>query len=93
MPFFIAATGIVVRSIAPHLRSKDSAPAVVVLDQKGRYVISLLSGHLGGANAMAREGCWRKKSSGLKRLLIGPARERIRLWSQAAMQAYTEWPD
>lgn len=52
---FIAATGIVVRSIAPHLRSKDSDPAVVVLDQKGRYVISLLSGHLGGANALAAE--------------------------------------
>ncbi|MBE9581682.1 MAG: cobalamin biosynthesis protein CbiG, partial [Proteobacteria bacterium] len=52
---FIAATGIVVRSIAPHLRSKDSDPAVVVLDQKGRYVISLLSGHLGGANALATE--------------------------------------
>jgi cobalt-precorrin 5A hydrolase len=52
---FIAATGIVVRSIAPHLRSKDSDPAVIVLDQKGRYVISLLSGHLGGANAMAAE--------------------------------------
>ena len=52
---FIAATGIVVRSIAPHLRSKDSDPGVVVLDQKGRYVISLLSGHLGGANALARE--------------------------------------
>jgi len=52
---FIAATGIVVRSIAPHLRSKDSDPGVVVLDQKGRYVISLLSGHLGGANALAAE--------------------------------------
>lgn len=52
---FIAATGIVVRSIAPHLRSKDSDPAVIVLDQKGRYVISLLSGHLGGANVLARE--------------------------------------
>ncbi len=52
---FIAATGIVVRSIAPLLRSKDSDPAVVVLDQRGRYVISLLSGHLGGANAMAQE--------------------------------------
>jgi cobalt-precorrin 5A hydrolase len=37
------------------LRSKDSDPAVVVLDQKGRYVISLLSGHLGGANALATE--------------------------------------
>ena len=52
---FIAAAGIVVRVIAPHLRSKKHDPAVVVLDQKGRHVISLLSGHLGGANALAHE--------------------------------------
>jgi len=52
---FIAAAGIVVRVIAPHLRSKRDDPAIVALDQKGRYVISLLSGHLGGANALARE--------------------------------------
>jgi len=51
---FIAATGIVVRAIAPLLESKDRDPAVVVLDQDGRYVISLLSGHLGGANEMAQ---------------------------------------
>jgi cobalt-precorrin 5A hydrolase len=50
---FIAATGIVVRAIAPLLKSKEKDPAVVVLDQDGRYVISLLSGHLGGANKMA----------------------------------------
>jgi len=52
---FIAAAGIVVRVIAPYLRSKKHDPAVVVLDQKGRHVISLLSGHLGGANALAHE--------------------------------------
>jgi cobalt-precorrin 5A hydrolase len=52
---FIAAAGIVVRSIAPHLRTKDKDPAVVVLDQEGRFAISLLSGHLGGANDLARE--------------------------------------
>jgi len=51
---FIAATGIVVRAIAPLLKSKDKDPAVVVLDQDGRHVISLLSGHLGGANEMAQ---------------------------------------
>ena len=52
---FIAAAGIVVRVIAPYLKSKKHDPAVVVLDQKGRHVISLLSGHLGGANALAHE--------------------------------------
>ena len=51
---FITATGIAVRAIAPHLRGKDIDPAVVVMDQAGRHVISLLSGHLGGANALAQ---------------------------------------
>ena len=52
---FIAATGIVVRMIAPHLAVKDKDPAVVVVDEAGRFAISLLSGHLGGANELARE--------------------------------------
>jgi cobalt-precorrin 5A hydrolase len=49
----VMAAGIVVRMIAPHLRSKATDPAVVVLDEKGRFAISLVSGHLGGANALA----------------------------------------
>ncbi|MFW5819233.1 MAG: cobalt-precorrin 5A hydrolase [Desulfovermiculus sp.] len=52
---FIAASGIVVRTIAPLLQSKDQDPAVVVLDHQGRFAISLVSGHLGGANALARQ--------------------------------------
>lgn len=52
---FIAATGIVIRCLAPLLQGKAQDPAVVVLDQEGRFAISLLSGHLGGANALARE--------------------------------------
>lgn len=52
---FIMATGIVVRTIAPLLKDKKTDPAVVVIDEKGKYVISLLSGHLGGANELARE--------------------------------------
>lgn len=51
---FVAASGIVVRLIAPLLASKDRDPAVLVLDPQGRHVVSLLSGHLGGANALAR---------------------------------------
>lgn len=47
---FIMAAGIVVRVIAPHVCSKLSDPAVVVLDECGKHVISLLSGHVGGAN-------------------------------------------
>jgi len=52
---FIMATGIVVRIIAPYINDKRTDPAVVVIDEMGRNVISLLSGHLGGANALTEE--------------------------------------
>lgn len=50
----VAAAGIVVRAVAPLLAHKTRDPAVVVLDQRGRFAVSLLSGHLGGANDLAR---------------------------------------
>lgn len=52
---FIGAMGIIVRDMAACLKSKLTDPAVVVLDEKGQFVISVLSGHLGGANAMTNE--------------------------------------
>ncbi len=51
----IMATGIVVRSIADVVNDKRQDPAVIVLDEKGQHVISLLSGHIGGGNQLARE--------------------------------------
>lgn len=50
---FLSSIGIAVRSIAPYIKTKDIDPAVIVIDVLGKYVISLLSGHLGGANALS----------------------------------------
>ena len=50
---FIGACGIAVRAIAPFVKNKLKDPAIVVVDEKSKYAISLLSGHVGGANALA----------------------------------------
>jgi cobalt-precorrin 5A hydrolase len=50
----IFSLGAVIRMVAPHLVDKKSDPAVIVIDDRANHVISALSGHLGGANALAR---------------------------------------
>ena len=52
---FIGACGIAVRSIAPYVKSKKTDPAVLCMDEQGKFVISLLSGHIGGANELTEE--------------------------------------
>ena len=50
---FISATGIAVRMINPFIKNKTKDPAIIVIDDMGKYAISLLSGHVGGANEIA----------------------------------------
>jgi len=51
----IFSLGAVIRLISPHLKDKKTDPAVIVIDDKTKFVISVLSGHLGGANKLTEE--------------------------------------
>lgn len=51
---FVTASGIAVRSVAEHLAHKSKDPAIVCMDELGKHVISLVSGHAGGANALTQ---------------------------------------
>ena len=52
---FFVSLGAVIRLIAPHLKSKDEDPGVLVVDDAAQFVIPVLSGHVGGANAYAEQ--------------------------------------
>ena len=85
---FIGAMGICVRTIAPYIKDKHEDPAVVCVDSMGLNAISVLSGHIGGANNLAREVA----------ALIG-AREVITtqsdnagLWALDTLEERFDWP-
>ena len=85
---FIGAMGICVRTIAPYIKDKHEDPAVVCVDSLGLNVISVLSGHIGGANDLTRNVA----------AIIG-AREVITtqsdnagLWQLDMLEARFDWP-
>lgn len=84
---FIGAMGICVRSIAPFIADKHTDPAVVCVDSTGRYAIPVLSGHVGGANELARRvaGC-----IGAEAVLTTQS-DRIGLWALDTLGNEYNW--
>lgn len=52
---FVGSVGIAVRAVAPYIRSKLTDPAVVTVDDRGKFAVSVLSGHIGGANELTKQ--------------------------------------
>lgn len=84
---FFSAMGICVRSIAPHLKSKHSDPAILCVDTTGKYVISVVSGHVGGANN------WSKRIASIlgAEPIITTQSDRKGLWALDTLGAEYNW--
>ena len=85
---FIGAMGICVRTIAPYIKDKHEDPAVVCVDSLGMNVISVLSGHIGGANDLTRQ------LSALigAREVITTQSDNAGLWALDTLEARFDWP-
>lgn len=85
---FIGAMGICVRTIAPLVNDKHTDPAVVCIDSLGQYVISVLSGHVGGANDLTR------KIAGAigGREVITTQSDNAGLWALDTFEERFDWP-
>ena len=85
---FIGAMGICVRTIAPYIKDKHEDPAVVCIDSLGQNVISVLSGHIGGANDLTRE------IAGIigAREVITTQSDNAGLWALDTFEKRFDWP-
>ena len=85
---FIGAMGICVRTIAPFIEDKHSDPAVVCVDSMGLNVISVLSGHIGGANNLAREVA---ALTGAREVITTQS-DNAGLWALDTLEERFDWP-
>ena len=85
---FIGAMGICVRTIAPYIKDKHEDPAVVCVDSMGLNVISVLSGHIGGANALTRDIAAMIGA----REIITTQSDNAGLWALDTFEKRFDWP-
>ena len=85
---FVGAMGICVRTIAPYIKDKHEDPAVVCVDSLGLNAISVLSGHVGGANDLARDIAAMIGA----REVITTQSDNAGLWQLDMLEARFDWP-
>ena len=85
---FIGAMGVCVRTIAPYIKDKHEDPAVVCVDSMGLNAISVLSGHIGGANDLAREVA---ALTGAREVITTQS-DNAGLWALDTLEERFDWP-